>query len=506
MNNTLEKNVLLLLDQMDGTGGSFPEKMKEDIQWKPWLRTEKPTIFRVPEIIRGADPDAYEPNIVSLGPYHRGKPRLQAVDKHKWHYLEHFLSRNRYMRLEDYLDHIKSMEDRARSAYAEELEMDSSEFIKMMLLDGCFVVEFLIRVNNRTEVKEKEERVVHEQDPIFSSHWAEYYVRLDMLLLENQLPLFLVRSLLGLVAPDTADQSLKPLALKFFGADFLPGRTKRITDDRLPDPVLRSHHILHLLHACINPPRHEPPPPPPSKWLLLPKLSIGRRETKQQPRRHHGCLPTYGSMSRYCCCCRRQQNQYKIDDDTVFTPLTPATIPCARELKEAGVAIRRKKVTDSFLDITFIDGRLEIPRLRAYNVSNAILRNLIAFEQLYPDRGTHVTDFAYMMDCLIDTPEDVALLREEGILVSAMGSNKAVTVMFNNLCKRVVVEPKKGHLGSVFEDIPKHCERRANRWRATLNHTYFGNPWTIISVIAAISLFLLTITQTVLAIVTLVHP
>ncbi|KAG6498205.1 UPF0481 protein At3g47200-like [Zingiber officinale] len=462
---------------------------------KPW-RTEKPTIFRVPEVIRRADSEAYEPNIISLGPYHRGEPHLRAMDKLKPQYLRRFVARTTPKKtLEDCRSHVRAVERRARSAYSETVDMSSDEFVDMMLLDGCFVVELFLGLTERMEGKERLEMDDEEHDPIFSSAWAEYYLRLDMLLLENQLPLFLLRDFLSFVDPEKAAYSLKPLALNFFGGDFLPGRTRKLPDKmEVPDALRRSHHILHLLHACIQ----EAPDAINSDKSSHGKANLikaGSESFRSSPAPYSLLASSFGRKS-----------DKKINYDSVFTPLTPATVPCARELKNAGVQIVRKLDTDSFLDVTFANGRLEIPRIRAYNVSNTILRNLIAFEQLYPERGTHVTDFAYLMDCLIDTREDVALLREADILVSAMGSNKDVADLFNRLCKKVVVQPTKGHLRAVFEDVPKHCEKKYNKWRATLNHAYFGNPWAVISVVAAILLFVLTIVQTIYSVLSYYQP
>ncbi|KAG6498207.1 UPF0481 protein At3g47200-like [Zingiber officinale] len=462
---------------------------------KPW-RTEKPTIFRVPEVIRRGDREAYEPNIISFGPYHRGEPHLRAMDKLKPQYLQRFLARTTPRKtLEECRSYFRTVECRARSAYSETLTMGSDEFVDMMLHDGCFVVELFISLTERQEGRRQEMDDGEEHDPIFSSAWAEYYLRLDMLLLENQLPLFLLRDLLGFVDPEKAANSLKPLALNFFGGDFLPGRTKKLPEKlEVPETLRRSHHILHLLHACIQ---QVPDAINPDKSSNCEDNVIrgGAESFRRSPVRDSLLASSFGRKS-----------EKKVADEFVFTPLTPATVPCARELKNAGVQIVRKMDTDSFLDVTFANGRLEIPRIRAYNVSNTILRNLIAFEQLYPERGTHVTDFAYLMDCLIDTREDVALLREADILVSAMGSNRDVADLFNRMCKKVVVQPTKGHLRAVFEDVPKHCEKKYNKWRATLNHAYFGNPWAVISVVAAILLFLLTIVQTVYSVLCYHQP
>nr|GMD72358.1 UPF0481 protein At3g47200-like [Ipomoea batatas] len=47
---------------------------------------ERP-IFKVHDILRNVNKRAYEPEIISIGPYHRGKRRLRTMEKHKLRYL-----------------------------------------------------------------------------------------------------------------------------------------------------------------------------------------------------------------------------------------------------------------------------------------------------------------------------------------------------------------------------------------------------------------------------------
>ncbi|KAL2229966.1 UNVERIFIED_CONTAM: hypothetical protein Sindi_1591000 [Sesamum indicum] len=54
----------------------------------------KPSIFKVDDHLRipGRDND-YDPEILSIGPYHHGKSGLQNMDQHKCWYLKQLLSR-----------------------------------------------------------------------------------------------------------------------------------------------------------------------------------------------------------------------------------------------------------------------------------------------------------------------------------------------------------------------------------------------------------------------------
>ncbi|CAL5418770.1 unnamed protein product [Camellia sinensis] len=51
-------------------------------------------IFRVPRTLRQHNESIYEPKIVSIGPYHRGKDRLAPMDNIKLWYLDTLLARS----------------------------------------------------------------------------------------------------------------------------------------------------------------------------------------------------------------------------------------------------------------------------------------------------------------------------------------------------------------------------------------------------------------------------
>ncbi|XP_058084083.1 UPF0481 protein At3g47200-like [Magnolia sinica] len=122
---------------------------------------DPPTIYKVPQKIRQEKEVAYEPQIVSIGPYHNGKEKLQAMEEHKWLYLHSFLSRNTKYKLEHYLKAMSEWEDEARSCYYDNVDLQvGNEFVKMMVLDACFIVEIFLMfhpIEQWEELKQNEE-------------------------------------------------------------------------------------------------------------------------------------------------------------------------------------------------------------------------------------------------------------------------------------------------------------------------------------------------------------
>ncbi|KAK1259437.1 hypothetical protein QJS04_geneDACA010173 [Acorus gramineus] len=177
----------------------------------------------------------------------------------------------------------------------------------------------------------------------------------------------------------------------------------------------------------------------------------------------------------------------------------------AVELQEAGIKFKGKKDCN-FLHVSFRDGVLEIPTLRIFERTIPMLRNLIAFEQCYPETSKHVTYFADLMDSLIDTLRDVNVLQDAGILKIGLNNQEEVAHLFNRLCKHVFYNNSRSYLGNVYRDVNRFCDSKCHRWRALLVREKFSNPWAIISLVVAFIFLVLDLLQTFYSVLGYYHP
>ncbi|XP_042958419.1 UPF0481 protein At3g47200-like [Carya illinoinensis] len=165
------------------------------------------------------------------------------------------------------------------------------------------------------------------------------------------------------------------------------------------------------------------------------------------------------------------------------------------------VKFKKAKQRTTFA-IQFSNGELEISPLRIEDETETFLRNLIAYEQYDPNKdSSYVTNYMCFMDDLIDSPKDVELLRQKGIIENWLGEDKIVSTMVNKLGHHVSLSPSKSIYVKTSIDMNKHCAKRWNVWMAKLRHNYFNSPWALLSVLAAILLLGLAITQTVFSII-----
>ena len=161
--------------------GSMEEKLVSTYRTK----SSPFTICRVPPNIRKCDHAAYNPQIISIGPFHRGRKNLQAMEEHKWRYLQEVLTYKPQNNMEKFLKEMKAREMQARNCYSGNIKMSSKNFVEMMVLDGCFVIFFILQKIG----------FVKKDDLIFGNEWMQNLIEVDMLLLENQLPFFVLECL-----------------------------------------------------------------------------------------------------------------------------------------------------------------------------------------------------------------------------------------------------------------------------------------------------------------------
>ena len=77
-------------------------------------------IFRVHDGLRRHNPQAYEPEIVAIGPHHHAKSKLPKMEKHKLWYLQQLLLQRGESSVERYIVASAQLEERTRRCYAEE--------------------------------------------------------------------------------------------------------------------------------------------------------------------------------------------------------------------------------------------------------------------------------------------------------------------------------------------------------------------------------------------------
>ncbi|KAK3218156.1 hypothetical protein Dsin_012126 [Dipteronia sinensis] len=109
--------------------------------------------------------------------------------------------------------------------------------------------------------------------------------------------------------------------------------------------------------------------------------------------------------------------------------------------------------------------------------------------------GFEVSTYIFFMDSLIDRAQDVKELRESGILLNALGSDKEVAKLFNKISTDLV--PNQMLYSEVQRRIQSHYDNKLMTWIAQFIARHFHSPWSVLAFIAAILALASSIVQTV---------
>ena len=197
------------------------EKTIRDMNIDPAVemaRWKRHSIYRVPERIKNLhNSKSYQPELVSLGPFHHGDPELLPMEEHKRRAVVHLVKRSGKP-LRQFVAAVAEVTQQLQDAYKDlggewRGPENSERFVELMVTDGCFLVEAMRMDALRGKVHED----YAPNDPVFSKYGYLYlwnYIQSDMVVVENQLPLLLLQRLLLVLDHDR--YQVLPLLLCFF--------------------------------------------------------------------------------------------------------------------------------------------------------------------------------------------------------------------------------------------------------------------------------------------------
>ncbi|KAJ4917185.1 hypothetical protein Rs2_02735 [Raphanus sativus] len=204
-------------------------------------------IFRIPQRLEKNNKSAYEPRVVSIGPYHHGKEHLEMVQEHKHRLLGFFMAEAQENGVDPKLliEAVELMEEDIRESYSESLyDNDVSgqkKLIDMMVLDGCFILMLFMVVAGKVRFDGVED------DPIFRVPWILPAIRSDLLLLENQVPFFLLKTIFDKSKIVTSSE-LNAITFNFFNYSI-----EKPDEFWLKCYKLDAKHLLDLIRKIFMP-------------------------------------------------------------------------------------------------------------------------------------------------------------------------------------------------------------------------------------------------------------
>ncbi|KAG2663636.1 hypothetical protein I3760_16G042000 [Carya illinoinensis] len=420
------------------------KKLKEEAH-----RRNTSCIFRVlPRLKEINGNSLYEPNMVSIGPYYYNlrNEKLKMAEDCKKKCFGSLLAKNmdKDKQIEIYkrcLQRIGQLEEDIRKCYSEEFEVTGIVFLEMMVVDACFIIEIIEMFGfKKIEVNSSE-------SDLGALAWMVPYFYRDFLLLENQIPFFVLQEIYALTH-DISVESSRP-KLMYAALRFIMNGMKKsgfaifsgFLHDRLDQlnrwPVL---HLLDLVGSSLMP----------SNILQGPSFF-----------------------------------------DAPF-------IHCISKLRLAGIKVSPGG-GPSFLEVRFKRGVIEMPNIAIDDFMRCLLLNCVAFEQCHQRSNKYFSVYATFLDCLVNTKEDVEYLRERNVIDNYLANDSEVAQFINSAGKDLVLDDKGFYLLKLFEDVDKHY-RNSWMWKwASFKQEYFDKPWLLLSAAGGLLLVLATSFQAVMA-------
>ncbi|KAM7490190.1 hypothetical protein LguiA_033111 [Lonicera macranthoides] len=199
--------------------------------------TSEYCIYRVPQKIRKLNKEAYNPRVVSIGPFHHGDERFRSMEVFKKRYFKKVVRRDSGVHLKNYIEFLKYCEASIRQCYSEIIEMDSDEFVTMMLVDGCFIIELLLR-RYYMDFRDADHSIL-------SATRLRNDIYRDLILLENQIPFFVLEGIFNLAMTNFKPLPLLDLTLYFF--------ENYIIQQKSPPGFISIKHFIDLILILNRP-------------------------------------------------------------------------------------------------------------------------------------------------------------------------------------------------------------------------------------------------------------
>ncbi|KAA8516937.1 hypothetical protein F0562_017245 [Nyssa sinensis] len=381
-------------------------------------QTEKPPrINRISQMLRDTYDYGkyYEPRFVSIGPYHYGNPKLQEGQNLKPIIANKFVSNDR-QQLQALYEKLFEKIEEVKECYGENLnsKFDKEKLAEMMLLDGCFILYYI-----KCVLREK----IYKRSLAMKSHVIAF-VRRDLILLENQLPFFVLGVLMDNSKILKKDQWMQNINVFIQNNTMTPQNKEWKELQPLNYDMERpATHLLELLHRRMVSP-------------------IYYMYTQSKPVRF--------------------------------------TFHGLKELTAVGIQLKPANTGQlTEIDYDSSTATLKIPSITVDESTKSKLLNLIAYE-MCPDAQSDLvfTTYTCFMDSLIDNPEDVKKLRSQKILQNCLHSDHYVAQIFNEIGANLVSIPYFYKYENLWEKIQKDYEDKKRRYMAEFRAEYLVSFWT----------------------------
>ncbi|KAB1199206.1 hypothetical protein CJ030_MR0G026998 [Morella rubra] len=394
-------------------------------------------IYKVPKKLRDVSPEAYTPSAVAIGPFHpllrKGCPTLERL---KRRYLMSFCNLAR-KKEKDLTEFIKERIDKIRYCYSESFDLSDDAFVEMIVHDAVFIVELFWRYHSWTTQDHRGEECPEVPYHLSVNPCRRNNIKEDLLLLESQLPYFI----------------LEELYSKFvFKLDYQQVRANK-------KGILHFTDLMRTVYCDGMPP-------------------IGKLEAMNNATKLNEAGLEFKGI-------RLEEKELKLE---FHHPKILESLPCLNST----ALLNCFPCLKSIPCLERLQPRLEFSNFVVEKGSESLCRNIMALEQCHYPFAPLICKYVFILDYLIVNEKDVDLLVDKKVIVNGLGTSEGALQLIKKFCDQIVPpddilhdrhrDPEKG----LCKRLNKFYESPWNRIVAALASTYFSNFWRGTATIAGL--------------------
>ncbi|KAL9463025.1 hypothetical protein AB3S75_000937 [Citrus x aurantiifolia] len=442
------------------------------------------SIFSVPKTLRSSDPDAYTPQQVAIGPYHYWRPELYDMEMYKLAAAKraqrHINGNHKFKYV---VDQLKELELKIRACYHKFLNFSNETVAWMMAIDSAFLLEFLQIYTI------EEDKLSTTYSSRSMSHLLDYAgikaahnaILRDVVMLENQIPLFVMRKMLEIQysSLESADDMLQAMLMGFY-EEVSPFKMKK---DMPMIDISEGAHLLDFFYHTIIPKANK------SSEVTE---AVENEGDDKQPKERYSGDPTYIKylfieiwklLSKLDKGRIRFIKKLLLSEPVKFFFKLPWTILSklpgypilARpiqylvfpEVNEENKSHAERSPSRKHMNMPPLVEEIAIPSVtelaksififqQLFDVNTeVILRNLVAYEASNASGPLVLARYTELMNGIIDSEEDVRLLREKGIILNRLKSDAEVANSWNGMNKSIRLT-KVPQIDKAIEGVNKY--------------------------------------------------
>nr|GMD81518.1 putative UPF0481 protein At3g02645 [Ipomoea batatas] len=412
-------------------------------------------VFQVPKLLIDQNPEAYTPQLIGLGPYHHLKPELYHMERYKLAAIKQILDPSQILNFQHtVVDKLRQKDPMIRACYSRFMDLQEGTLAWIIAIDSLFLIHVLQTLSSSYDVR----------DGCLS---GDNILTRDIILLENQIPVALIKEILKLVelSSPPSDEVFSML-LRFCEAHSplkISMETRNFNHFRQPLHLLdlMYHLIVKDQGSCsvVEVPIQEISVQ--QKAIVETKLIVAQEHNGQDPdtfqnfgeiinglesmglKHTRNIITPVKAVSNvipWTTISGLFRTATKIDgddEDEITIPSVAslwryACIRCSPILQGGGICS---------IKFDEHEAALYLPVITLNSCSEVILRNLVAYEASMLKSSLEFARYVNLMNGIVDTAEDVRMLRQNGVIKGTL-SDQETADLFNGM-KRFFTKPDK---------------------------------------------------------------